>query len=40
MYRPEHFMDLPQDPEFVYLDSGLNELRRESNVDWQNNLQP
>jgi len=31
---PDVFTQPPRDPEFVYLDSGMNELRRESNVTW------
>jgi hypothetical protein len=34
---PDMFAQPPRDPEFVYLDSGMNELRRESNVTWQDN---
>jgi hypothetical protein len=32
---PDTFTQPPRDPEFVYLDSSMNELRRESNVTWQ-----
>ena len=31
---PDVFIDPPRDPEFIYLDSSMNELRRESNVTW------
>jgi hypothetical protein len=32
---PDVFTQPTLDPEFVYLDSSMNELRRESNVTWQ-----
>lgn len=32
---PDVFVDPARDPEFVYLDAAMNELRRESSVTWQ-----
>jgi hypothetical protein len=34
---PDIFTQPPRDPEFIYLDSAMNELRRESSVTWQDN---
>jgi len=34
---PSMFTQPSRDPEFVYLDSAMNELRRESDVTWQDN---